>query len=117
MSVGRPHVRRVRVRSSSGTLAIIAFAGTVLWLKPMGLLIWARMRILTNIPRTAIADDPLFAALPAPGLDLGLPVAERVDLPGGATAATRNPFTLRPEPATAPQAPSDPRRSTSDLRR
>lgn len=34
----------------------LAAIATVLWLKPMGLLMWARLRILTNIPRTAIAE-------------------------------------------------------------
>lgn len=38
--------------------APLAALGVVLWLKPMGLLLWARLRILTNIPRTAIAEDP-----------------------------------------------------------
>lgn len=47
-------------RRSLGRLARIALPllaiATVLWLKPMGLLMWARLRILTNIPRTAIAE-------------------------------------------------------------
>lgn len=42
--------RRVR------TLAFTAALASVLWAKPMGLLLWARLKILTNIPRTAIAD-------------------------------------------------------------
>jgi len=36
----------------------LAALSVVLWMKPMGLLLWARLRILTNIPRTAIAEDP-----------------------------------------------------------
>ncbi len=36
-------------------MPLLAFT-TVLWVKPMGLLLWARLRILTNIPRTAIAE-------------------------------------------------------------
>lgn len=38
--------------------APLVAVGAVLWLKPMGLLLWARLRILTSIPRTAIAEDP-----------------------------------------------------------
>lgn len=41
-----------RVRALAFTLAV----ASVLWAKPMGLLLWARIKILTNIPRTAIAD-------------------------------------------------------------
>jgi hypothetical protein len=41
-----------RVRTLAFTLAV----ASVLWAKPMGLLLWARIKILTNIPRTAIAD-------------------------------------------------------------
>lgn len=41
-----------RVRALAFTLAL----ASVLWAKPMGLLLWARIKILTNIPRTAIAD-------------------------------------------------------------
>ncbi len=39
-------------------LAPILAVAVVLWLKPMGLLLWARLRILTNIPRTAMAEEP-----------------------------------------------------------
>lgn len=46
--------RRLR-RTLIAALPLIAFA-TVLWVKPMGLLLWARLRILTNIPRTAVAE-------------------------------------------------------------
>jgi hypothetical protein len=42
-------------RRLAAALPLLAFA-SVLWLKPMGLLLWARIRILTNIPRTAIAE-------------------------------------------------------------
>lgn len=39
-------------------LALTAVLGAVVWAKPMGLLLWARIRILTSIPKTAIADEP-----------------------------------------------------------
>ena len=41
-----------RARALVFTLAV----ASVVWAKPMGLLLWARIKILTNIPRTAIAD-------------------------------------------------------------
>jgi hypothetical protein len=47
--------RALRVLQLAAPLVAV---GAVLWLKPMGLLLWARLRILTNIPRTAIAEDP-----------------------------------------------------------
>jgi len=46
-------------------LPLLAFA-SVLWLKPMGLLLWARIRILTNIPRTAIAEPKVRDSFPDP---------------------------------------------------
>jgi hypothetical protein len=33
----------------------------VAWAKPMGLLLWARIRILTSLPKTAIADEKTLA--------------------------------------------------------
>lgn len=41
-----------RARALVFTLAV----ASVVWAKPMGLLLWARIKILTNIPRTAIAE-------------------------------------------------------------
>ncbi len=46
------------MRSRKGALAFVAMFAVVAWAKPMGLLLWARLRILTSIPKTAIADDP-----------------------------------------------------------
>lgn len=55
MTTGRT-IRRSRLRRTLiAAMPLMAF-GTVLWLKPMGLLLWARLRILTNIPRTAVAE-------------------------------------------------------------
>ena len=49
-------LRRSRLRRTlMAALPLLAFT-TVLWAKPMGLLLWARLRILTNIPRTAVAE-------------------------------------------------------------
>lgn len=46
------------MRRRQGALAIVAAFAVVAWAKPMGLLLWARIRILTSLPKTAIADDP-----------------------------------------------------------
>lgn len=63
--------RSVWRRRLAAAAPLIAFA-SVLWLKPMGLLLWARIRILTNIPRTAIAEPkapPSFSDLLSRGSD------------------------------------------------
>ncbi|MEY3024937.1 MAG: hypothetical protein RJA16_1763, partial [Planctomycetota bacterium] len=54
MRTHRTDRRRLR-RTVMAAMPLLAFA-TVLWVKPMGLLLWARLRILTNIPRTAVAE-------------------------------------------------------------
>ena len=46
------------MRSRKGALMLVTAFAVVAWAKPMGLLLWARLRILTSIPKTAIADDP-----------------------------------------------------------
>ena len=75
--------------------AFVAGVAVVLWAKPMGLLLWARLRILANIPRTAIADDETFAVAPTNSL----PPLEATDdspvvvLP---RAPSRNPFAISP---------------------
>lgn len=76
------------MRRHRRTLALTALLGVVVWAKPMGLLLWARIRILTSIPKTAIADGPQLVALddPAPAdLDTGIPEALTV---------TRDPFAI-----------------------
>lgn len=50
--------RRRRAWRLIRMLAPIVAVAVVLWLKPMGLLLWARLRILTSIPRTAMAEEP-----------------------------------------------------------
>jgi hypothetical protein len=67
------------MRSRKGALTFVALFAVVAWAKPMGLLLWARLRILTSIPKTAIADDPTKLADangPAAEFDAGLPGAE-----------------------------------------
>jgi hypothetical protein len=54
-------LRRLRL----APFLLVVLAAGVLWAKPMGLLFWARIRILTNIPRTAIAEpEHDLAAMP-----------------------------------------------------
>jgi hypothetical protein len=66
-------------------VAIVCTAAVLLWMKPMGLLLWARIRILTSIPRTAIADDAQLIRVPeAPATTL-----DAVALP---RLPSRNPF-------------------------
>ena len=55
------------IRSRRGAITFLAVFAVVAWAKPMGLLLWARIRILTSLPKTAIADDPTSAnAAPEP---------------------------------------------------
>lgn len=46
-------------------LVLVACVGAAVWAKPLGMLLWARIRILTNIPKTAIAE-PTLAEAPKP---------------------------------------------------
>jgi hypothetical protein len=45
-------------RSRRSAIALLTVFAVVAWVKPAGLLLWARIRILTSLPKTAIADDP-----------------------------------------------------------
>lgn len=72
-------------------LVVVASLGLMVWAKPMGLLLWARIRILTNIPKTAIADPAVAQStkpVQPPELDPQLP---------GAMATLRDPFTVDAE--------------------
>ena len=78
-------------RTLIAAMPLLAFT-TVLWVKPMGLLLWARLRILTNIPRTAVAEpeaDPVTRfpdAVRSPGSDSDPPLRfeARAESQGGA---------------------------------
>lgn len=96
-------------------LLVVAGLGLVIWAKPMGLLLWSRIRILTTIPRTAIADDTI-AAAPKPKL----PPEFDPQLPAMVVAA-HDPFRVDPAhfpseqdlrnaqaAAAAPAAPANP---------
>jgi hypothetical protein len=95
----RRTVRRSRLRRTLvAALPLLAFA-TVLWVKPMGLLLWARLRILTNIPRTAVADPappklPRFPDLTG-GQATGADSVVRVEKDGESEGGAKS----RPEPA------------------
>ncbi len=95
------------------SVALVAGVAVVLWAKPMGLLLWARLRLLANIPRTAIADDE--ALLAARFESEPLPSAgdpEVVVLP---RAASRNPFAeWRTHDGSPSRDPDSPRNPTPD---
>jgi hypothetical protein len=76
--------------TSRKTLVFFSLVTALVMAKPMGLLLWARLRILTSIPKTAIADDPAniaAAAQPPQELDPRLP---------GADAGLIDPFSIDP---------------------
>lgn len=92
----KKHDRLAWTRSRKTTVALFTAFALIAWAKPMGLLLWARLRILTSIPKTAIADDPANAPaepMPAIELDTGLP---------GAGAGLIDPFSV--EPHTPPRS-------------
>jgi hypothetical protein len=92
------------MRSRKGALVLVSAFAVVAWAKPMGLLLWARIRILTSIPKTAIADDPSRA------VDQDQPVAEfDTGLPGSG-AAFIDPFSIDRHTPRIPdnQTPSQP---------
>lgn len=94
--------RRGIPRSRQITLVVVACLGLLVWAKPMGLLLWARIRILTSIPKTAIAD-PEVAQAPKPSqpneLDPLLP---------GTDALLRDPFRVDASVFPAPKAAEAP---------
>lgn len=59
-------------------LVTVLAVGMVVWAKPMGLFIWTRLRMVTSIPRTAMAEEgavlqaPLAPPKLAPVLDVSL---------------------------------------------
>lgn len=110
-------IRRIadtrRLRKRKGILIAVASVAMVAWATPLGLLLWARIRILTSIPRTAIADDTLAYA---PRVEL--PTELDPALPGS-DAALRDPFFVDqkvfPDPRTvaSPAPVSAPRASVA----
>jgi hypothetical protein len=87
------------MRGRKGALTLVAMFAVVAWAKPMGLLLWARIRILTSIPKTAIADDPTKAPEveeAPPELETGLPTGGR---------ATLDPFRIDPSRFPTPNDP------------
>lgn len=48
-------------RSRRTAITFLMLFAVVAWAKPMGLLLWARIRILTSLPKTAIADETTLA--------------------------------------------------------
>jgi hypothetical protein len=91
------------IRSRRGAITFLAVFAVVAWAKPMGLLLWARIRILTSLPKTAIADDPTTSsAAPEPETPI------EFDSGLGATNEIRtDPFRIDPHtfPKPTPAAP------------
>jgi hypothetical protein len=81
-------------------LVTVMAVGMVLWAKPMGLFIWTRLRMVTSIPRTAMADEE--AVLQAPSPTAQPPRVQSITLD---TLAVRDPFlvseALFPKPTIA----------------
>ncbi len=92
-----------RLRRRNTVLATLVLAVPIAALaQPLGLLLWARIRLLTSIPRTAMATEAeeRMAAIPAPPSFPDLPNA---DLP---TPGLRDPLAINPRhfpKATRPQ--------------
>jgi hypothetical protein len=94
------------IRRRRSALAIVAAFAVVAWAKPMGLRLWARIRILTSIPKTAIADDPTNAPeepRPPVELDAGLPIGTNWSL---------DPFQIDPRTFPKPTPAPEPRAET-----
>ena len=94
------------IRSRKLAIGMVAMFSVVAWAKPMGLLLWARLRILTSIPKTAIADDPAntpVVVLPPSDLETGLP---------NASAGLIDPFCI--DPRTYPNS-DNPTPSTASI--
>lgn len=88
-------------RSRKIALALVACVALMIWAKPMGLLLWARIRILTNIPKTAIAEPTLAKdSKPAQPSDLD------PKLPGFG-AQLRDPFSVDERVFPQPKQPGD----------
>jgi len=95
MKIGQHDIRLPKLapigKASRGrkiALALVTCAALMIWAKPMGLLLWARIRILTSIPKTAIAEPTATqASKPV------LPSELDPKLPGFA-AALRDPFSV-----------------------
>jgi hypothetical protein len=101
MRTHRTDRRRLR-RTVMAAMPLLAFA-TVLWVKPMGLLLWASLRILTNIPRTAVAE-------PRP------PEASRFpDASGGRESVADPPVRLETESESTGGAKSRPEPADEDV--
>lgn len=101
------------MRGRKGALTLVAMFAVVAWAKPMGLLLWARIRILTSIPKTAIADDPTKAPEveeAPPELETGLPtsapsVIDPFRIDPSRFPTLNDPPPSAPEPEPAPKSP------------
>lgn len=102
------------MRRRRRVLGVVAMFAVVAWAKPMGLLLWARIRILTSIPKTAIADDqPMVAASDTPlELETGLPIGPSASLDPFRVDPTVFPMT--PAPASRNESVREPLKESAD---
>jgi hypothetical protein len=101
-----PVIRRLRRRNTMLATLVLAVPLAAL-AQPLGLLLWARIRLLTSIPRTAMAteSEETLASVPAPPAFPDLPNA---DLPA---PGLRDPLAISPRHfprANRPQALTEP---------
>jgi hypothetical protein len=102
------------MRRRRSVLGVVAVFAVVAWAKPMGLLLWARIRILTSIPKTAIADEPLVAAASAAPIEIetGLPIGPSASLDPFRVDPTVFPMT--PAPASPSESVREPLKQSAD---
>jgi hypothetical protein len=86
-----PLIRRLRRRNTVLATLVLAVPLAAL-AQPLGLLLWARIRLLTNIPRTAMAteSEETLASIPAPPAFPDLPNSD-LPVPG-----LRDPLAISP---------------------
>ena len=76
---------------------LILAVGTVFWAKPLGLLLWTRIKIITSIPRTAIAEEEVEKLSLAPEIDLpAVPGRKKPVLVALDGVVVRDPFRISP---------------------
>lgn len=97
-------------------LLVTAGVAGILWMKPLGLLLWARLRLLADIPRTAMAEPGLMtdAGGPPEGLTPS-PAPLRIVLD---EEPRHDPFVVSdrdfPRPTPGPVIPEEPDKSASE---
>ena len=98
-----PRYRRVRsrfeaagrriLRRETMLATVVLVVPMIALAQPLGLLLWARLRLLTSIPRTALAEEDPTVASAGAGVDL-FPDLPASGLPG---PDSRDPLAISPE--------------------